>query len=407
MSVISRSTHFTRDDAPTLGMAALTAMVYAGADLAPVWNELVAKVGPDAAGAAALMDLSTLLQMTGQMGQGLELQRQALQLRRVYSRPHGAGDGLRVLALVVAGDPMANTPLDFLLDGSDIDLQMAYVDPEVGVPHELPMHDVAFLAIGESEANRAALAKVAPLLPIWPRRMVNGFPDRIAGMTRDGVHALFADTPEVVSPPVLRIGRAELVAIGDGGSGVTLPVIVRPIGTHAGVGMVKIDDAGQVAAYLEAQPEASFYVSPFVDYSGPDGLFRKQRIAFVEGRPFIGHMAISEHWMVHYLNAGMEQSEAKRAEEAVFMDAFDDDFAVRHKAAFEALHRGFGLDYFAIDCAETKDGRLLLFEADVAMILHAMDRPDLFAYKQPRMRLLFTAFQLMLHRAAAEGGPEA
>ena len=85
------------------------------------------------------------------------------------------------------------------------------------------------------------------------------------------------------------------------------------------------------------------------------------------------------------------------------MASFDDDFAQRHRAAFERLYERIGLDYFAIDCAETVDGRLLLFEADVAMIVHAMDPPELFAYKQPQMRKVFDAFQAMLRRRAAAG----
>ena len=111
-------------------------------------------------------------------------------------------------------------------------------------------------------------------------------------------------------------------------------------------------------------------------------------------------MAISPRWMVHYLNADMLENAGNRAEEAHFMATFDDDFARRHRVALEQIHQRIGLDYFAIDCAETKDGRLLLFEADVAMIVHAMDPPELFAYKQPQMRKVFDAFQAMLHRRA-------
>jgi len=107
-------------------------------------------------------------------------------------------------------------------------------------------------------------------------------------------------------------------------------------------------------------------------------------------------MAISDHWMVHYLNAGMAEDIAKRAEEAQMMATFDQGFAVRHAAAFAAVHAAFGLEYFAIDCAEDRQGRLLVFEADTAMIVHDMDPPDLYPYKAPAMRKLFDAFQAMI-----------
>ena len=173
---------------------------------------------------------------------------------------------------------------------------------------------------------------------------------------------------------------------------------MRPYGSHAGEGLEKIDSPAEVRAYLEKRSEQQFYLAPFVDYAGPDGFFRKQRIAVIDGRPFPSHWAVSNHWMVHYLNSGMQENEAWRAEEASWMRDFDIDFAVRYAPAFNALTRKIGLDYFLIDCAEMPDGRLLLFEAQVAMIVHAMDATGIFSYKRPAMQKLFSAFQSALER---------
>ena len=120
----------------------------------------------------------------------------------------------------------------------------------------------------------------------------------------------------------------------------------------------------------------------------------------IEGKPFICHMAVSPRWMVHYLNADMLDNPVNRLEEAQFMATFDDSFAPRHAAAFAALHQRLGLDYFGIDSAELPDGRLLVFEVDVAMIVHDMDPPDLFPYKKPQMKKVFDAFQAMVRRRA-------
>jgi hypothetical protein len=43
---------------------------------------------------------------------------------------------------------------------------------------------------------------------------------------------------------------------------------------------------------------------------------------------------------------------------------------------------------------------MLIFEADIAMLVHDMDKPEIFPYKRPQMRKVFDAFQQMLHRAA-------
>jgi hypothetical protein len=390
-----------------IGLAALARLVFEGADLQPVWEPLVARATAASPDAGALMDIATLRVLTGEREAGLALQALALERRRLYRRPAAKAGGLRLLALMTAGDMMANTPLDFLLEGSDIELLSLYVDAD-GLPAgPLPEHDAAFLAVGESEANLAVLRAIAPALRDWPRPLINADALRIAALTRDGVCALLDGAAEIVAPATARLERATLarlaqgeIAVGALLEGADFPIIARPIGSHAGTGLSKLDDAAAVAGYLEAQPAEQVYVAPFVDYAGADGQFRKQRIALIQGRPFVCHLAVSRHWMVHYMNAAMLECAENRDEEARFMETFDQAFAVRHRAAFERLSARIGLDYFAIDCAETRDGRLLLFEADVAMIVHAMDPPSLFPYKGPQMRKVFSAFQAMVAKAA-------
>jgi hypothetical protein len=394
------------EDDGVVGLAALSKMVFAGDDLQPLWAELVARAGAVPPNPSALMDAATLLLLTGDRENGLGLQRQALDLQRVYRRRAQRPGGVRLLAVMAAGDAMANTPLDFLLDGSDVELLSLFVEP--GVPiGPLPDHDAAFLAVGESAENLPVLRSLTQAMAQWPRPVLNGPPEHIARLTRDGVCALAADLPQVLAPATARLNRGQLEQIASGAAplgaflaGASFPIIARPIGSHAGAGLLKLDQAVDVAAYVAAQTAERFYVSPFVDYSSPDGLFRKQRIVLIEGRPFVCHLAVSGHWMVHYLNADMLENPQNRAEEARFMAGFDEDFAVRHRTAFEGLAQRVGLDYFGIDCAETKDGRLLLFEADVAMIVHNMDPVDTFPYKPLQMHKVFDAFVAMLERRA-------
>ena len=381
----------------TIGLAALSRMVFQQTDLAPVWAGLINMATKDLTDASAILDLSTLAILTGDMAGGLDLQAQALQRQRLYRRAAPGKPGLRLLAISAPGDLMANTPIDFLLAGSDIELITLYVCADHPLPETVPEHDVAFLAVGESEANKPILGALGARLANWPRPILNADPARIAGLTRDGVATMMAGAPGLLAPMADRLARDQLANLAD------FPIIARPIGSHAGRGLEKLDDAAAVRAYLDAQPAARFYVSPFIDYARADGLFRKQRIAFISGRPFLCHHAVSAHWMVHYMNAAMLGCAENRTEEALTMRDFDQDFAMRHREALAALAARIGLDYFAIDCSETKGGRLLLFEADVAMIVHDMDPPDLFPYKAPQMKLVFEAFQAMLRHAAASG----
>lgn len=386
----------------TIGLATLTSLAFAGHSLQPIQKHLVERLTANPKDAAALMDLATLAQLGGDRAAGLALQQQALQIQSLYWRPEPTGKdkGLHLLAFMAGGDFMANTPVDFLLDGTDITLHLLYIAPGAAAPAAIPKHDVALVAVGESDDNRQVLAALETVVATWPMPVLND-PARIALLSRDSAYELLRTAPGMVVPPTIRIAREALVATPDSVAGLTYPIIVRPIASHAGQGLTKLDDAAAAAAYLAEHDDAELYVAPFVDTSGDDGLFRKYRIAFVAGRPFAVHMAISEHWVVHYLSAGMDERAERRDEEADFMDDFDDEFAVRHATAFQALTERVGLDYFAIDCGETKDGALLLFEADVAMIVHAMDPPEKYPYKRPAMNKLFTAFAEMLRGKAA------
>ncbi len=394
------------EPADFLGLAALAKMAFDGEDLTELRSKLIDRMFDEPKNAGVLMDLSIIEQLTGTQVDGMALLHRALAKGRVYRRPAiGTAAPLRMLAVMAPGDFMANTPLEFMLDGSDIQLDLAYVLPGEPLP-ELPEHDLLFVAVGESEENQPILAALREPVTAWPRPVAN-LPQHIAELSRDGSYRLLHDAPGVVIPPTARIDRAGLarIALGEEGPGVALqghdfPIIARPLGSHAGEGLLKLDDAGAARAYLQGRPEAEFFISPFVDYRSPDGLFRKYRIAVIEGRAFPSHGAFSSHWMIHYLNAGMRESAEKRQEEARWMAEFDEGFAKRHEGAIAALTERIGLDYFALDCGETPDGRLLIFEVDVAMIVHAMDPPDIFPYKAGEMERLFEAFRAMLRRKA-------
>ncbi|HEX3365875.1 hypothetical protein [Phenylobacterium sp.] len=392
--------------AKSLGLAFLGRTIFEGVRLAEVWDPLAKRFLADPHDSGALMDLATLVQMRGDREKALELQASAIEQCRVYRTTHGTGQGPKILAFMAPGDFMTNTPIDFLLEGSNAELTLYYVDGDLPAPDRVPEHDVAFLAIGQADDGSAALARLRGAFDAWPRPVVNGHPDRIAALSRDGVADRFEGHPQVICPPTRRVDRAALAAVAAGElalealhGDLRYPIIVRPIGSHAGKGLEKVGDAAELAAYVDGHAAEAFFIASFFDYAGADGLYRKLRVVFVDGKPFVAHMAVSARWMVHYLNADMADP-ANRAAEAEMMATFDAGFAQRHALAFEALTQAFGLDYFGIDCAETQDGRLVVFEADVAMIVHAMDPPEVYPYKKPAMEKLFSAFVAAMSRSA-------
>ncbi len=390
-----------------IGVAKLSKMMFDGQDLTPLWRELISKYVYQREDAAALMDLATVEQLFGNLQDGLARQAEALEIERVYRSPcASAVPGLRLLAFAAPGDLGTNTPLEFLLEGSDVALDTLYIVPGLALPENLPEHDIAFVAVGESDDNAPILAEIERLAAAWPRPVLNR-PERVLQLSRERLFALLDGVPGLVMPMTLRLDRASLqrlaagaVAVGDLLPDGGFPLIARPVGSHAGNGLKKLDDAAALATYLAERRESQFYLSRFIDYSDADGQFRKFRIVFIDGAAYACHMAIAEQWMIYYLNANMKASAAKRAEESAFMAGFDTGFARRHADALAALATRVGLDYFGIDCAETRDGRLLVFEADIAMIVHAMDNAEIFPYKRPQMRKVFDAFCALLRRKA-------
>jgi hypothetical protein len=395
-------------------MARLAKMAFDGKDLRPMWRDLIAKLLDGTAEAGEGLDLSLIAQLLGDKQAGLAIQHEILNSHQLFRSPCLTRQPrLRVLALAAATDMGSNTPIEFLLEESGIELMILYVIPEVELPVPLPDHDVAIVIASDSEDCRDALRKIDQAASRWPRPLLNP-PEFVCNLDRDKLHRLLDGIDGLEIPATIGVEREQLsqasrsaAALAGIAADLAFPVIVRPRGSHAGVGLAKVDDAAAMARYLDTRQEPQFFISRFVDYSGGDGLFRKYRVVFVDGRPYACHMAIAERWDIWYLNAGMSESAAKRLEEETFMRTFDIGFARRHATALAGMADRIGLDYFTVDCAETKSGSLLIFEADNTAVVHNMDPPDVFPYKPPQMRKIFEAFAAMLYLRVRLGQEDA
>jgi hypothetical protein len=395
--------------AERIGFARLTKMAFEGSDLRPLRDQLVGRLANGTASAGEGLDLSLIAQLLGDKQAGMAIQAEVLAFHQLYRSPCASEKPkLRVLALAAAIDMGGNTPIEFLLENSGIELQTLYVVSGVDLPTPLPEHDVAIVIASDSEECIEALRKIDAVASRWPRPLLNP-PRCVRHLDRDKLHGLLRGVSRLEIPATLSVTRAEISSMASSGSDISalaaelkFPIIMRPRGTHAGVGLVRLDDPAAITRYLGERPEQAFFVSRFVDYSSADGLFRKYRIVFIGGKPYACHMAIADRWDIWYLNAGMAFSAEKRSEEERFMRDFDQDFALRHRTALAAIASRVGLDYFTIDCAENKAGELLIFEADNTAVVHNMDSPEVFPYKPPQMRKIFDAFAAMLLRAGAD-----
>jgi glutathione synthase/RimK-type ligase-like ATP-grasp enzyme len=385
-------------------------MAVAGIDLRPLWQKLIVRLIDGTIEPGEGLDLSLIAQLLGDKQAGLAIQDQILASHRLFRSPCAVvKPRLRVLALAAATDIGSNTPIEFLLEQSAIELMTLYVISDAELPVPLPEHDIAIVIASDSPDCRDALRKIGAAALRWPQPILNP-PHLVRNLDRDKLYRVLDGIDGVEIPVTVGVSRAQLLDLSrsaiaplDIAADLAFPAIVRPRGSHAGAGLAKIDDRGALENYLDREEAQQFFISRFVDYTGDDGLYRKCRIIFVDGQPYACHMAIVDRWDVWYLNAGMSLSAGKRREEETFMRTFDTDFARRHRTALSGIAERIGLDYFAVDCAETRSGSLLVFEADNTAIVHDMDAAEQFGYKLPQMQKIFDAFATMLESHARFG----
>lgn len=339
----------------------------------------------------AYFALYELEQMAGHRDQALAYQARALRVQTVYSA-YAPNQQRRILALLAPGDWQANVPLDYLVDASTTTLHKVYLTDEDSTLVPLPKADVTFCAIAQSPENVERLQWAENVAARAARPVLNA-PANVAAADRQSVYERLRDVPNVRVPETRAVAREQL------SDAVAYPAIVRPTDSQAGKDLAKLGDSAQLAAYLHTTRASAFYVMPFVDYSNADGYFRKYRIFVVDRQPLPCHLAISSNWMIHYYNAPMREHRWMRDEERRVLERFDEVFSPELRAAMTQIARTLDLEYLGLDCSIDRDGKVLVFEADPAMIVHAADDAAMFGYKHAAAHKIFDAFAAMVDRA--------
>jgi hypothetical protein len=176
--------------AESIGVARLARMQAGGTDLRPLWQTLITKLLDGTLQAGEGLDLALIAQLLGDKPAGLAIQHQILACQQLFRLPCGlVKPRLRVLALAAATDIGSNTPIEFLLENSGIELITLYVLPDIELPKPLPDHDIAIVIASDSEDCRDALRKIDDAAARWPRPLLNP-PRLVCNLDRDKLHRL-------------------------------------------------------------------------------------------------------------------------------------------------------------------------------------------------------------------------
>lgn len=338
-----------------------------------------------------------LEQIAGNAAKALAHQDRVLQQQRLFSE-RAPDERRSMLVLMAPGDWQANVPLDFLVDRRTTSTHKLYLTSSAEpYPGTLPRADLIFNAIAESDENSERLRTARRIIDELALPAINA-PEDVLATSRTRIWEALHGLPHVIVPETIRLPAQSL---RDAEPALPYPMVIRPVGSHAGHGLERVADRAQLNAYLESTAAADYYVMPFVDFSKEDGFFRKYRIIVVDGVPYAYHLAISPRWMIHYYNAPMTENAWMREEEERFLTRFEEVFGPGLQRALREIARVVNLEYFGIDCSIDRDGNLLLFEADPAMIVHAGDDPALFGYKIPAAQRIFAAFEKLIDRVGS------
>ena len=307
----------------------------------------------------------------------------------------------RRTVLVLANACVGNVPLDTILSkrtNTRVRWHADFATDEQA--SALPPFDVALNAIGNADVFDEAFSCVSHFAK---RHRVLNHPEAVARTRRDRLPGLLDGILNLVVPQTLRLPRAQAsgpaLAASLAAAGMACPVLIRPIAGHGGEGAQLVETTEQLAAYQPGKADF-FYVIAYHDVRQPDGHYRKYRTIYVDRKPYAYHLAISDHWLVHYFSASMMAAPWKREEERRFLENPASALGEQAMTALDELGHRLDLEFAGIDYALLPDGQVLLFEANATMLVHLRDSATDFPYKHAHVPAIFDAFEAMLDRYA-------
>jgi len=316
-----------------------------------------------------------------------------------------SGNGrLRVGVLAAAG--RANTPFDFILDGAAHQLEVVLMLDGFAYPHAriAASYDVLFNAVADADQGADAVRLAAGFVDRVALPVLN-HPRAIADTARERIAARLAGIDGCTVPATGRYATRSLSGAegrARAAAEIGLPLLARPVGSHGGTRLERIESEAAIEAYLAWTTTDELYLTRYHEFQSRDGFYRKYRFIYVDGKILPYHLAIGGDWLVHYVRTPMAEETALRDEEAAFLADWRGHVGARAAAARVEIGARTALDYCGVDCAVLPDGGLLLFECNAAMLVRHSAQPAMFDYKRaPAERIRAAVSRLLERRAAA------
>jgi hypothetical protein len=302
----------------------------------------------------------------------------------------GVGAGEDVLLLVAARG--GNVRLRPWMDDRILAVTTIYAE-YYDITQPLPPHKLVVNAIGDADLCAAALTKAQAIIAGSPAPVLNQ-PMRVCATGRAEISRSCVGIEGMIVPNIRLMPRADILAADH----LLFPLLLRTPGLHTGQHFVLAESRETLGDKIATLPGDALFAIEYFNTRGADGLARKYRVMFIDGKIYPCHLAISEDWKVHYYTAAMAENVIYREEERRFLEDMSGVLGPRAMAALDALRRTLGLDFAGADFALTTDGSVLLFEANATMAINAPPSGGLWDYRREATETVQRATRQMLMR---------
>jgi len=320
----------------------------------------------------------------------------------IVARPYrGTGQPLRVLLIVSAIG--GNIPTHIILDDRIFAVTAVYAeyyDPS----QPLPEHEIVVNAVGDADLCEKVLQDdVARILAETGAPDING-PERVRNTGRVGNSIWLSRLEDVVVPKVSAIPRRcfeadEALELLDRDEQ-RFPLLLRSPGYHTGQHFIRVDESKKLKASAAELPGDVLFAIENFDTRGADGMVRKYRVMFIDGKLYPLHLAVSRDWKVHYVTSAMADSADFRREEETFLLDIEKSLGSRAIRGLEQLRHALRLDYGGADFTLLPDGRVLLFEANATMAIVPPPPDSVWDYRRAPIAAAIDAARAMLLKRA-------
>jgi glutathione synthase/RimK-type ligase-like ATP-grasp enzyme len=327
----------------------------------------------------------------------------ALQLQAIVALPYrGVETQMPVSVLLLQSIHAGNVLIQRLLDDRLFRTHVLIVEfYEPWMP--LPPHHVVLNAIGDADIRGEALAAAQGVLARTQAPVINP-PDAVLATGRVQNALRLSSIAGVQTPITVNLARSSLESPKAvsllAGHGLRFPLLLRAPGYHMGQHFLRLQQPSELSFALSELPGDELIAMQFLDGSGEDGLVRKYRVLIVDGEFYPVHLAVSNQWKVHYFSAEMAERAERRAEDAAFLADMAGTLGPKVIASLDRIRTTLGLDYGGVDFGLSREGELLLYEANANMAVIRPDASPIWDYRRAAIDRIHAAVHRMLESRA-------